>query len=191
MPISEAWLCPFCCITDHHRLSGWKPPIHYLPDAAGQKAECDGTGFSAQASQSWYPGAGKAAGSRQFEVLFQAYLGYWQNPASYRVDCSLPTVNRAHSQPLEAVSATWSSSKRGHISLAFFHGSLERDSNTWPSFTSSADSGRPTQNNLLSDELKVSLRPNHWIDILSRSLFPATLQRHACQGWKFGGGAAS
>ena len=127
----------------------------------------------------------------QFEVLFQAYLGYWQNPASYRVDCSLPTVNRAHSQPLEAVSATWSSSKRGHISLAFFHGSLERDSNTWSSFTSSADSGRPTQNNLLSDELKVSLWPNHWIDILSRSLFPATLQRHACQGWKFGGGAAS
>lgn len=65
-----------------------------------------------------------------FEVFFQAYSGYRQSPTSYRVDCSLSTVIGAHSQPLEAASATWSSSKTGHISLAFFHASLERDSNT-------------------------------------------------------------
>ena len=112
-----------------------------------------------------------------FEVLFQAYSGCWQNPTSYRVKFPLLSVNGAHSQLLEAASATCPPPRQVTCSLAFFHASLETDSNTWPSFTSSPDSGRPTPNNLLSDELKVNLWPNHWTDILSWSLFPTTLKR--------------
>ena len=192
MPASEEWLCPFCCITDHHRLSGWKPPIHYLPDAAGQKAERDGTGFSAQASQGWYPGAGRAAGSPGVWGVLPGIFRLLAESNFLQGEMFLVNCQRSSLSAPRGCLSHMSSSKTGHMFTCFLpcqpgegfqHVNLHLIQAGLPqiiSFLMNSKSICDLITGLISCHGPCS-QP-HWRG--------ENCTEHACQGWKFGGGGS-